>query len=68
MVRGMGLRCSEMGAQSMVADADLSGAFKHDMAREYAPAANYGFGPVVLAAFGFWGVVGVSFSWVLHHA
>jgi hypothetical protein len=37
------------------------------MAREYAPAANYGFGPVVLAAFGFWGVVGVGFSWVLHH-
>jgi hypothetical protein len=51
----------------VAADADLASAFMHEMAREYAPATNYGFGAVVLAAFSFWGVVGLSFSWMLHH-
>jgi hypothetical protein len=56
-----------MGAQApqpaMTADAE----FGRAMEREYAPARNYGFAPVVLAAFSFWGVIGVSLNWVLHH-
>jgi hypothetical protein len=56
-----------MGAQApqpaMTADAE----FGRAMEREYAPTRNYGFAPVVLAAFSFWGVIGVSLNWVLHH-